>query len=303
MSYRITFLDPNSNNTFSLPVNPPKVEIQYSGNHKKFDMLALGEVVQSRIQTLDRIRWSSFFPRQLNMPYVVNSINPVIANNFFISWLDNPQPLMLIIERQLPEMALPEFYSNWVLLESFNIEERGGETGDIYYSLTLSSYRFFEPQSVDITLVETTIGEMVQDGKMVNEPGRPVNNDLYKIGDVVWVLAGYTNPTEARGRFSYPKKTAWGTIAYIYSEPPYGSVKYRLNAEREPEDLGEVWTFTEKSKIQKGIIFTAYCAESELAPKTIKVLGWDTNTTNFWDWDNTFDKWEWVGGGTGSVVT
>ena len=35
-----------------------------------------------------------------------------------------------------------------VLITQFNTEERGGETGDFYYDLTLTEYRDYTPQSL-----------------------------------------------------------------------------------------------------------------------------------------------------------
>lgn len=137
-----------------LPFNPSTLPVDGEGDNGTYNVLGIGQIIIPRIPNLRKITISSFFPGQ---PYawVLNTGSfepPEFFVNFFRSAMEDGDVLLYTPVRYY-EDGTPYMTSDTgmdVIVTDFNVEERGGETGDFYYELTLSEYRDYSPQTVEI---------------------------------------------------------------------------------------------------------------------------------------------------------
>ena len=115
-------------------------------------MLGIGPIMIPPIPKLREVTISSFFPGR-EFPGVLTSGGfqpPEFYIQFFESAMNDKAPIIYTpvryYENGEPFMTGDAGFE--VLVTQFNTEERGGETGDFYYDLTLTEYRDYTPQSL-----------------------------------------------------------------------------------------------------------------------------------------------------------
>lgn len=124
---------------FILPVLPPKIEINQSGNNKTFEVINLGEVNTINLPKLTEINIESYFPLNYG-PYVNVSLEQFFSPSFYIEkimeWREAKELVRFIFTDGSP-IEIDDLFT----IENFKIREEGGEVGDIYYSLDLKRYK------------------------------------------------------------------------------------------------------------------------------------------------------------------
>lgn len=181
-----------------IPVNPQEIEIQHPTDHKTYDILGMGEIVVPRKPSLKMVSWESFFPADLNKSYVNRGAKkPVFYVRCFERALREKQILRLIISRS------GSFDTNMrCIVSDFKIKDKGGEPGDIYYSLELQEYRSYSPSTLTIITppqqpeqsgVSGVVG--LPDGAVyvAAETQRPVETPVLRVGAAVVVNGDYCN--------------------------------------------------------------------------------------------------------------
>lgn len=135
-----------------LPVNPAKLPQESSGDNQSYNVLGIGPITVPRIPKPKAVKISSFFPGRV-APYVLTSGDfrePEFYIEFFQKAMDDRVPILYTpvryYEDGTPYMTGDTGFQ--VLVSSFSTEERGGETGDFYYDLTLTEYRDYSPQTI-----------------------------------------------------------------------------------------------------------------------------------------------------------
>lgn len=137
-----------------LPVNPEKLPVSRDHDNGEYNVLGLGPIMVPRTPALKVVTISSFFPGRA-FPGVLTPKGfqpPEFYINFFQQALDDKVPILYTPVRYY-ENGEPFMTSDTgfhVLVTQFNTEERGGETGDFYYDLTLTEYRNYSPQEISI---------------------------------------------------------------------------------------------------------------------------------------------------------
>ena len=181
-----------------IPVNPQAIEIQYPTDHKTYDVLGMGEIVVPRKPSLKMVSWESFFPTDRNKSYVNSGAkNPAFYVRCFERALREKQILRLIISRS------GSFDTNMrCIVSDFKIKDKGGEPGDIYYSLKLQEYKSYSPSTLTIITppvqpeqnwgsgVVVTSAEVTD---VVAETQRPVETPVLRVGAGVIVHGVYCN--------------------------------------------------------------------------------------------------------------
>ena len=137
-----------------LPVNPEKLPVARESENSEYNVLGLGPIMIPRTPKLRQVTISSFFPGK-TAPYVLTPNGfrePEFYIQFFQEAMDGKTPILYTPVRYYedgsPFMAGDTGFP--VLVTSFTTEERGGETGDFYYDLTLTEYRDYSPQVIEI---------------------------------------------------------------------------------------------------------------------------------------------------------
>ncbi len=137
-----------------LPVNPAKLPVAHPTSNDKYNVLGLGEIMVPRLPDLRTLRISSFFPGRpfAGMQNPVNFQPPEFYIQFFSRAQEQKKPLaytpVRYYENGEPFMTGDSGFD--VLVTAFDFEERGGETGDFYYDLTLTEYRDYAPQQLQL---------------------------------------------------------------------------------------------------------------------------------------------------------
>ena len=119
-----------------LPVNPAKLPVAHPTSNDKYNVLGLGEIMVPRLPDLRTLRISSFFPgRPLpGMQEQSGFLPPEFYINFFSRAQEQKKPLAYTPVR---------YYENG---EPFMT----GDSGDFYYDLTLTEYRDYAPQQLQL---------------------------------------------------------------------------------------------------------------------------------------------------------
>lgn len=187
-----------------LPVNPQEVTITYPGNPTNYDVEGLGEIIVSRKVKLATLSFESFFPREgvfiplLNNQYT--NYTPDWFVNFFRRLQKSGQPFELTIVRGSDSLNIYDNDSNnptktgtmyfdtvmKAVLLDFSISDKGGEPGDIYYTMSLSEYRDASPKS----LAEVAEEKRDEDGnileqKLVMTVNRPQQDGVITSGRMI----------------------------------------------------------------------------------------------------------------------
>jgi hypothetical protein len=114
-------------------------------------MIDKGEVIIPRNTKLATVEISSFFPRNSYMSGTVSDswYTPEGYVKFFQALLKEKIVFQFIINRWDCQEEM--FDTNFdAIITSFKITDKGGESGDVYYSITVSEYRNTKPQETEI---------------------------------------------------------------------------------------------------------------------------------------------------------
>lgn len=113
------------------PVLPEEIEIKCDVDNKKYNVLALGDIIRPGKKGLKSFTLSSFFPADDDPDIYINIIETMV---------DNELPMRFIINR-MDGNRLNYDLNILIVIDSFSHKEAGGEVGDIYYSYKFTEYR------------------------------------------------------------------------------------------------------------------------------------------------------------------
>ena len=119
-----------------LPVNPEEISISFPTDNKDYDVIGTGQVVVQRKPALQEVSWEGFFPASSSDPYVNSRANdPEYYVKKIQTAMKSQQKIRLIITRD-------ELFDTNLrcIVSEFEITDKGGEPGDIYYSIKLREY-------------------------------------------------------------------------------------------------------------------------------------------------------------------
>ena len=150
--YALFFI--RGNTKVRLPVNPEKLPVEKDNANDDYNVLKLGPIMVPRIPELRVGTISSFFPgRQTPSTLLWDRFHePEFYIQFFLSAMDEKAVITYLPVRTYENgdayaRSLTGFDA---LVTKFTYEERGGETGDFYYTLEITEYRDYAPVPFDI---------------------------------------------------------------------------------------------------------------------------------------------------------
>ena len=152
------------------------------GKNKTETVLGLGEVLLLREKGLRTVSWESFFPVR-SAPYVTGRVTePIELVRAIQDARDSRQPVRLLL------LGTDLDLNTQMGVDSFSYEERGGEPGDLYYSIKLSEWKDFGAKKLILSTGATAVESPAQRG------GTPVAPKSYTVrsGDSLWAIAKRT---------------------------------------------------------------------------------------------------------------
>ena len=137
-----------------LPVNPETLPVERGGENETYNVLGIGPVMIPRDPDLKKISISGLFPARA-YPWVLTAGGfepPEFYIQFFESAMADKAPIVYTPVRYMEDgAAFDASDTGFVcLVTQFDTEERGGETGDFYYTLEITEYRYYSPRTMQI---------------------------------------------------------------------------------------------------------------------------------------------------------
>ena len=166
----------------NIPVLPAKLNVSSPGKNERVTVLELGEVLLLRKKGLRILSWESFFPVS-KAPYTVGQIrDPVSIVQAIQKARDQKSPVRFLITGTDLDCNLR------MGIDSFEYEERSGELGDLYYTITLYEWKDISPKRI-------VLPEKKEEPAKTQEPERPGKPEqtsktyTVKPGDCLWNIA------------------------------------------------------------------------------------------------------------------
>lgn len=165
----------------SIPVLPDKLEISSPGKNEKPVVLQKGEVLVLRKKALRSVSWNSFFPAY-NAPYVTGKYNdPSRTMKALQRVRDRRKPIRLLITGTDLDVNMR------VGIDFLNYEERGGEVGDIYYSIKLTEWKDYSASRI-VLPKQPNQPATQQQPKRTGSPPEKKTHSVVK-NDCLWAIA------------------------------------------------------------------------------------------------------------------
>lgn len=165
-----------------LPINPETVPEVLEGANETYNVIGIGDVTVQKKPKQKTIEIESYFPARPTWAVLTpnNFMTPGEYITFFLDAMKNKSVLTYTPVRY-SEIGEPYFTEDTgfkCTVESFTYEERGGETGDFYYTLQIKEYRDYAPITVEVQ--KTTPSETV----VTETPVRAVPKAQIVVGSV-----------------------------------------------------------------------------------------------------------------------
>lgn len=128
----------NSAEEMWLPVNPDSISVVSANGYEDIEVASLGEYTVIGNGRQREYTLSSFFPSEYNASYCqfLDIKDPWEYVKTIERWQRSGKPVRYIVTNTPINIA--------VTIRNFEYEERGGEPGDIYYTLDLKEYTFIK---------------------------------------------------------------------------------------------------------------------------------------------------------------
>ncbi len=141
---------------YLLPVNPETLPVSRSTENGEYNVLGVGPIMIPRTPNLKTVSISSFFPGRPFSGMLIGQrgfVPPADFIAFFERAMKNKE-VIIYHPIRFYENGEP-FYGGddngfHCLVTQFDTEERGGETGDFYFTLEITEYRDYAPQELNL---------------------------------------------------------------------------------------------------------------------------------------------------------
>lgn len=180
---------------YVLPVNPETFPTARETENGEYNVLGIGAIMIPRIPKQKTVSISSFFPGR-PLSYMITGARGFVEPAEFISFFES-----VMKNREVIVFQPVRYYENGdpfsggdedgfpVLITSFHTEERGGETGDFYYTLELTEYRDYTPKELRFDTQSNS-----QTGLVATvEPSRDIPQGQIVVGSVCVCNGRYYN--------------------------------------------------------------------------------------------------------------
>lgn len=169
------------NKEISIPVLPETLTIESSGKNESVEVLKLGEVYLLKKKGLREISWESFLPAY-DDPHVTGKWSlPIEIVKAIQEARDSEKPIRLLL------LGTDLDINRQFGIDDFSYEERGGEVGDIYYSISLREWKDYSPKKIILPPAPSKPAQTTQPVRS-GEPAKPRTYTVVR-GDSLWKIA------------------------------------------------------------------------------------------------------------------
>lgn len=184
---------------FRLPVLPEKISVKSSGSQSKFDVLGLGEIVESKGLSLKTVKFKSYIPAEESPVAIIQALQVQRSAK---------KPTRLIL------VGFDLDVNREFLIDGFDYYEKSGEVGDVYYEISLTEYKKHQPRKLEFKPGYRSSGRVGVVSKVAVEkkktrPGKQEIPETYNPGknDTVWSVSKKMYGTdEGMDSISQPKR-------------------------------------------------------------------------------------------------
>ncbi len=175
-----------------VPVNPEEITITTPSKNETFDVLDKGEIVIPMPAGLTEVSFESYLPSDDDDPFMDGSASPKKFIKTLKSAKEKRIKGRLIISRS-------ELFDTNIrcVVEEFTTTDKGGEPGDLYYSIKLREYRDYSPQVVNIIQPsvsnEAVTASADSTAQATTTTERPVETPVMRVGAQVIANGTYCN--------------------------------------------------------------------------------------------------------------
>ncbi|TCP57979.1 LysM domain-containing protein [Tumebacillus sp. BK434] len=168
--------------TLAFPVAPAQISVKYAHEFQESSVLGLGQTAFRGGDQLAELSFSSFFPRDYDRTLVDTWAYSSPES------LKSPQEFERIIH-EIRQVGKPSrltiggtYFNADVMIRTFDVEHRGGEPGDVYFTITFKKHR-------TLTVKKTDPKQGTSSGSE-RPPSAPAPKTHTVVsGDTLWALA------------------------------------------------------------------------------------------------------------------
>ncbi|KGO14290.1 phage portal protein [Clostridium botulinum] len=185
--------------TFHFPVNPiGDITVNRSKKYNTVDIIDYGEVdLSDKGKKIKELSFNTLLPKEYDTYCRYRNIpKPTEAIAKLEKWMEQQEPLRLIIT---------DFgFNNLVNITSVSEEERGGETGDKYITISFRTHRDLKIQTLGSAKTTSTVKKVALKN---NRPTTKSNSRIYvvKPGDSLWKIAKWWYGNGVKWNIIYQK--------------------------------------------------------------------------------------------------
>lgn len=167
-----------------LPVNPQEISVVYAGENSNYNLSGVGEVVIPRLPKCATIEIESYFPaNRYTTAATGNSwCKPEVYVDFFTKLQRKKAVFQFVINRYDGDKQMFNT-SIYAVVSDFKITDKGGESGDVYFAVSVQEYRNTAPKKVEIIEVNTKTDTT----RLAQTEQRLIDAEEIVVGDVVTV--------------------------------------------------------------------------------------------------------------------
>ena len=196
-----------------LPVNPETLPDSLPGNNETYNILGVGEVTALRRPKQRTVDIDGLFPARVES-YVLTPnkfMKPEEYIKFFRDAMYNRSILVYTPVRYMEDGTpfATDDLGFRCTVENFEAQERGAETGDYYFTLSIKEYRDYSPQTVKVQV--KNLAQTVQK-TVTTTPTRSVPDDELVVGTPVQVNGAVSPQLTTEPE---PETQVSGQTAYI----------------------------------------------------------------------------------------
>lgn len=170
---------------YLIPVNPETLPVARSAENGEYNIVGIGPIMIPRIPNQKRVTISSYFPGRPFSGMLQGDRGFVTPAEFIELFEGAMKRKETLIYHPIRYYENGEPFAGGdddgfeVLVTQFDTEERGGETGDFYYTLELTEYREYTPEELTFQQPENG-GQVVA----IEEPTRSIPAGQLVVGSV-----------------------------------------------------------------------------------------------------------------------